>query len=276
MFEWNLGPRIPGRRYHSWWKVWVVDLSGRWRMIERIEKSASGLGAAIVMALLAMVGASGVSAQQGQDGPFIRVNGSATVIVSPDRAHISFAVETQAKTAQQAAEENATLMDAVIQALRGSGTEGLRIETSGYSLNPVYTRPEPNRPPRIEEYRATNYVRLEVSDLEAVGGLLDLGVGAGANRIANLAFAASDTEDARLEAVAQAVLMARAEATAAAAASGVQLGPVLEIQVNSQVPMANDMRMRAGVAFEAAPPTPIEAAGLQVSANVTIRYGLGG
>jgi hypothetical protein len=215
-------------------------------------------------------------AQNAASEPFITVNGTGVVSVPADRASISFAVETQAKTAQLAAEENATLMDAVIRALRATAVEGLRIETHGYSLGPIYSRQQPNEPPRIEEYRASNNVRVHIGDLDQVGAVLDAGIGAGANRIASLAFEASDMEAARLDAVEQAVMRARAEAEAAARAADLVLGPPLEIHVNTQVPMASLVQMRTEQAFDAAPPTPIEAGSQRVTANVTIRYGIGG
>jgi hypothetical protein len=217
-----------------------------------------------------------VLGQQSEPVPFLRVNGQAQVSVQPDAARISFAVETQARTAQLAGSDNADLMDAVVRALRGAGIEGLVIETHGYSLTPIYTRAEPNRPPRIDEYRVTNHVQVRTTDLDGVGALLDLGIGAGANRIANLSFEASDVGAARLEAVQLAVRNARQEAEAAAIAARVELGPALEIQVNSQVPRGADVAMRTSMTFDAAVVTPIEAGAQIVSANVTIRYGIGG
>lgn len=214
----------------------------------------------------------------GQEAPpFIEVSGSGTATVSPDVARATFAVETRAASAAEAAADNATTMDAVMRALRGAGIEGLRVETFGYSLQPQYSYPTQaggNRTRVIDGYSALNNVRATVRDVTAIGRVIDTAVGSGANRVASLSFEASDTESARREALAAAVRSARVQAEAIAAALGRTLGPAMEVHGGAAEPGPRPM-MEAVALRAAEAPTPIEAADQTVSASVTIRFALG-
>ena len=207
--------------------------------------------------------------------PFIEVSGNASVSVPTDQAHVAFAMETQDATAAGAASSNATAMDRVLAALRSGGLPGLELETFGYRLQPQYSTDQ-QRVRRVAGYTASNNVRATITEVDAVGRLIDLAIGAGANRIANIAFSASDTEEARAQAMAEAVGNARAEADLMARALGYSLGPPLEVRGGAQRPGPVPMAFAAEAARAVqAVPTPIEAGDETVTANVTIRFALG-
>ena len=211
---------------------------------------------------------------QDQDPPRLHVSGSATVTLPSDRAHVRFAVETEAATAREASAENARRMDAVIRALRETEADGLDIETSGYALQPRYARPERNQARVIEGYTARNHVSATVADTEAVGRLIDAAIEAGANRVAGLSFSASDTEEARKEAVRLAVETARSEAEAMAAALGATLGEPVEVRGGASAPPPVPFARGAEMMQAADAPTPVEPGDQQVTANVNITYRL--
>src|SRR5687768_718856 len=169
--------------------------------------------ATALAALLAASAVVPVAAQMGpmQPEPAITVQGMAEVRIPSDRARLNFMVETQARTARDAAQQNADRMDRVVRALREAGGTTVTVETGGYELHPVYTRPTREQPdvPTIEAYRAVNNVMVRADDLTRVGGLIDVAVTAGSNRITSLTFEARNPEPARLEAVRQAVTKAR-------------------------------------------------------------------
>jgi uncharacterized protein YggE len=149
----------------------------------------------------------------------------------------------------------------------------MEIETFGYSLRPEYeVRREDPGVRAIVGYRAQNNIRILLRDMDATGRVLDQAVGAGANRISSLEFGASDTREARLQVLAEAVRSAREQAEAMAEAMGVRLGPALEVNGNATTPTPRPegpMLMRA-VAAEST--TPVEAGTLTVSASVSITY----
>ncbi len=214
----------------------------------------------------------GVVRQDAEAG-FIEVSGSASVEVPSDRAHVSFAVETRGETAADAAGANADVMDAVLRALRNGGFQGLDLATFGYTLRPEYVTNQ-QRARVIDGYTALNNVRATTDDVTGVGGVIDAAVAAGANRITNIAFDASDTDAARSQALAEAVDNARGQALAIASALGYELGSPLEIRGGAQRPVPRPMLLERAM-VSAAAPTPIEAGDQTVSASVTVRFALG-
>lgn len=242
------------------------------------DRSSRSGGTALTLLSLALTACAPVRAQSlpapAPDTGTIQVTGQAEILVPADRVTISFGVETESTSAREASTLNASKMDAVISALRGTGIRDLQIETFGYTLVPEYRYPNREDPNRqtISGYRATNHIRVSNPDVDAAGSLLDAGIQAGANRVVDLRFEASDTREARLEALTQAVRSAREEAQTIAEAMGVVLGSPMEVRGGAS---PGQPRILAGarMAMEAAaPPTPIEAGRQTVSANVTIIY----
>jgi uncharacterized protein YggE len=274
------GARIPLRRDHLQWPASARAAAGhsetRRKSVKRSYRSMLLAGSLIALGCATNPVESQVP--QPQQPPFIQVSGSAQVFVPSDRARLNFAVVTEAATAAAAAAQNSTQMETTIRALRGTGIAGLQIESWGYDLQPRYAMQGPNnpdQPPRIVGYHASNNVRVTVDDVSAVGRLIDAGVTAGANRVTSLQFEARNTDAAKAEALRRAVQNARSQAEAMASALGVPLGPALEVQGGSDSFVPPMPYMRAMDMVQAAPPTPIEAAAQSVSANVSIKYRLG-
>lgn len=211
--------------------------------------------------------------QEAEQG-WIQVSGSGSVTVEPDRATVTFAMETRATTAAEAAGDNADAMTRVLEAVRGAGVEGLELATFGYSLSPEYqVRNNNQRTREIVAYQALNNIRATVSDVDGIGRVIDSAIGAGANRVASIGFFAADTEDARREALAMAVASARAEAEVIARSLGHELGAPLEVSGGAASPMPRRME---GLALSGrAADTPIEVGDQTVSANISIRFALG-
>jgi hypothetical protein len=202
----------------------------------------------------------------------IQVTGQAQIRVPADQVRISFTVETEGASAGEATTQNARKMEAVIAAVRGMGIPALHVETFGYNLRPEYEISREGTGTRtISGYRVQNNIRVTLPDVDATGSVLDRAVEAGANRVANLQFEASDTRSARLEALREAVASAREQAETIASAMGVQLGIALEIQGGASAP---NPRSPGGIMFraEAAPATPVEAGDQLVTATVTVKY----
>jgi uncharacterized protein YggE len=237
----------------------------------------------LLLAMALVVPVTGVAQTTPPQPPERTVTVSATAEVErePERAVILLAVESPAANAQQAANANATKMDALVAALRRLGISGPKIRTVSYELQPQYAseRPQPGErqgPPRITGYRAINMVQVTVDTVARAGGVIDAAIAAGANRVAGLSFELRDPQAARNEALRLAVTRARSEAEVMADAAGQRLGVPLNITTGGYaVPKyarAMDMMMEAQQA--PAPPTPIEAGTLTIHANVTIVYKL--
>ena len=233
----------------------------------------------VLLPALLLAVAAPAAAQQPTEKPdrVINVNAVGTVQREPERAVITVAVESNAQNAQQAAQANATKMDAVFAALRRVGIVPPKVRTIAYELQPQYAQPDrenPNPTLRVIGYRAVNMVVVEVDSIKRVGAVIDATTAAGANRVANLSFELRDPESARLEALSIAVARARQEAEVLASAAGQKLGPPINISSSSYYEPRR-YRMDAaemGMAAQAPPPTPIEAGTLTITANVNIVY----
>lgn len=209
----------------------------------------------------------------------LTVSGEAEVEAEPDRARVHFAVETEGETAAAAGQLNAARMNQVMASVREAGqeTEGLRVETFGYALQPRYGAVQADRSREIVGYTARNTLQVTVDDVDGVGGLIDAALGAGANRVASLVFEVRDPGPYRREALQEAIREARAEAEVMAAALGMELGRPIEVQGGANVPFPRPFFQSADRAMEMASmqaPTPVEAGLQTISASVTIRFRL--
>jgi uncharacterized protein YggE len=209
----------------------------------------------------------------------IRVSGTGEAQARPDAARLVFAVETFAETARAAGQENARIMEQVIQALVAAGVPRTDIETSNHTVFPEYIHDEPRpraAPPRIRGYRANNQVVLRTGQMERLGELIDRALSAGANRVDGVSFELREAEAVRAEATRRAVERARASAQTIAAALGVRLGPVLDAStgVSPLPPVPMPMMARGEMAQDIAVPTPIEPGEQTVRAQVTLIFAI--
>ena len=194
------------------------------------------LPAVAVLALPLTISAISASAQNVANAPAMRtieVDGSGEARTSPDTADLDLAIDTQAKTAEEAANRNAALAAKVIGALKAKLGDKGKITTGGYSLNPEYDQ-RPTQKPSIIGYTAQNTVTVNTGALDLIGALIDSAIAAGANRVNSLSFSVKDDTKARTEAITIATRDAHAQASALASALGVKLGKVVKATTVSE------------------------------------------
>jgi uncharacterized protein YggE len=203
------------------------------------------------------------------DTATISVTAEAASSVTPDRARLRFAIETEAETAATAADRNGDLTTAAIAAVRALASADDDLSTTGFSISPVYSRDGDRR---VVGYRVVNALVVTLTDIERVGPVIDAAVGAGANRVDGLDFFAADSRAAYLDALARAVERARSEAETMARAAGGELGRVVSLQsYQTGQPVAR--AMAEGMAMAA---TPIEPGDQTIGASVRLEIQLVG
>lgn len=210
--------------------------------------------------------------------PTVTVQGSAEVAVPPDQAVVRLGVLAEGATAAEAQEQVNATMQRLLEAVTRRNVPERAIRTEDLSLYPVYgeTAPVPRqgRPaePRIVGYRASNVVSVELEDLEAIGGVIDAGIEAGANQLQGIQFRVRDNAAARADALRRAVDDARGQAEALAQAMGMRLDGVSQAIAGggSVAPPMPMLRMAEAAS------TPVQPGEVQISANVTITYFLAG
>lgn len=237
--------------------------------MKRIGYVAAGLALGVLVALqlpsAAQDSSTGTSGQR-----TVTVSGTATIKSAPDEAVISLGVQTQAGSAQQALQENANKMTAVLSAISSDGIGKDDIATSGVNLYPNYGQ----NGNAITGYQASNQVDVTVRDMSKVGTVIDDAVGAGANLANGITFQLSDQNAGLNDALAAAVIDAKTKAQTLATAGGAQLGQVVSIREDSapQPPVYFDRYASAGAASSA--PTPVNPPTIQTQVSVTVVWSL--
>ncbi|HYW31123.1 MAG TPA: SIMPL domain-containing protein [Gemmatimonas sp.] len=231
-------------------------------------------GATLVAGSLIAGSALHAQNQPPQPPPQITVSARGEVQVAPDRARVQVGVETQAKTAVAAANENNRKQAAILAAVRALGIPASAISTLNYNVFPVERYDEKNRRSVIDGYRVSNIVQVETDKLEQAGTIIDAALNNGANRVAGLDFMVKDPSAARDQALAKAVQSAKRQATAAAAAAGGQATELLELNVNEfEQPGPRPMAaMRVKMDEAAIAPTPLSEGTTTIAVMVNTRW----
>jgi uncharacterized protein YggE len=185
----------------------------------------SGAVALAAAAFLAIVPAQAQQPQSPAEARVI-VTGEGSVSVPPDQATMRSGVTTRAKTAKEAAEANAKLMVAVNAVLVDAGIAQKDIKTTRFSIQPVYTTPEPRTEPKLVGYGVTNQVHVIIREIAKTGDILDRLIAAGATDVGDIVFSLSDPSAALDKAREAAIADARRKAELYARAAGVTLGRV--------------------------------------------------
>jgi hypothetical protein len=221
--------------------------------------------------LVALACATPASAQSPSpaDAAVVVTVGEAIVKRAPDRAWVTIAAESRAKTPAEVQKLNADAMSSVLQKLKGVGLQAEAIRTAGYELRPEFDFA--NNRQTLRGYMARNAVEVRVDDLPKLGEVLDVAVGAGATSVSGIRFDLKDRTAAEQTALQRAVADARAQADTAAQAAGVKVERVVRIEVHRDSSMPSPrpmMAMRAEMAMSAEPPmAPGE---LEIKAMVTV------
>jgi uncharacterized protein YggE len=219
-------------------------------------------GIAVLAALAAAVSSPGQASSAAAEAGGITVQGTASVVSVPDRAELSFGVETQGQTAKAALAANASELRRVIAAVKAAG--GTNLKTQSVSLSPRYD--EQNE---VQAFVAANTVSATIKDVGKAGALIDAAVDAGANQVYGPSLSAGDQGELYRSALQAAVADARASAQSLASASGLALGRITAIvEGGGSAPQpyaVADKAMAAGS-------TPIEPGTQQLTATVTVTF----
>ncbi|MFL5779359.1 MAG: SIMPL domain-containing protein [Chloroflexota bacterium] len=200
----------------------------------------------------------------------IAVSGTGKIMVAPDTADLRLGVLSQAATVRQARSDAAAAMTQVIKALREAGIAEADIQTTTFSLQPVYDYRNQARP-RITGYEIRNGIVATVRDLDQAAPAIDAALSAGATTFDSLDLRVADPTTAERKAREAAVAQAKAKAETLARASGTRITGVASINetvANTPWPYAP---YAAGAATDKAA-TPIQPGTSDVVVTVAVVY----
>lgn len=223
--------------------------------------------AVLCLAVAALAGVGQPEPARGQEpgGPArsITTSGTGSVTTVPDRAHFSFGVQAQSRTASQALEAADAQLRRVVAALRDAGVAQADIQTEQISLSPRTS----DDGEAIVGYNAVSSVSVRVRNLDRAGPVVDAAVAAGANQVFGPSLTRSNQAALYRNALKAAYADARAKAEALAEASGVSLGAMTStVEGGANVPMP----LASGRAEDAK--ATIEPGTQEIQASVSVTF----
>ena len=231
-----------------------------------------------ILALLLVAAVGTVSAAQDSTmDKVIHAAGSGTVIGTPDRAQVTFSVQTENPDVKVAQADNANQMAKVVDALTGAGIPKDLLKTSGYSITPVYDDSTGGiLNTRIKTYQVTNTLTVTLTDVSRTGEIIDIAVANGINRADSIQFMLSDAQAQVLrgQALKNAVANARADADTVAGALGVNITGMGTVDITqSYTPVVySNHALDSAVAGKSLAATPVQAGDITVNAQVAVTY----
>ena len=158
----------------------------------------------------------------------ITVTGQEEVKVVPDMAQIEYAVYTQGDTAEACQTENAEHLNQTIETLTGLGVEETSIQTSAYSLNPIYDWNSGTQ--NITGYEMTTRITVSDIPIDQAGEILSESVIAGVNQVDSVSYFSSNYDASYGEALKGAIAMAQEKAQSIAEASGKNVAGISHVE----------------------------------------------
>jgi uncharacterized protein YggE len=198
----------------------------------------------------------------------LTVTGQAEERIPTTLTQVQLGVEIQGKTATEVQKQVAKQTTAVVDFLRSRNVQ--QLQTTGIALQPNYDYSNNQR--RLLGYIGINTVSFRLST-EQVGDLLDRAVQAGATRLDNISFTATETAlgTAQKEALRLAVGDAQAQAEAVLQALNFKSQEIVSIQINgASVPPPKVFQAEV-MADRAVASTPVIGGEQTVTASVTLQ-----
>ncbi len=197
----------------------------------------------------------------------------------------------EGKSVQTITKDNNTKMAAVIDYLKQQGVDEKDIQTSQYTITPVYEQKcnysAPNSSietssiqtteicsPQISFYRLSQTINVKIRDFnkidDIIGKVSDLGV----NNISNLNFAVDNPEDLENQAKIQAIQNIEKRAFQFSNETGIKLGRILNISESDSYPVYQRANVFLDTAKFEVPqaPAPIEPGSLEINKMMSITY----
>jgi uncharacterized protein YggE len=228
----------------------------------------------ILIIALALVGFAAAASDTANEH-VIQTTGTGNVIGTPDRAQVTFSVQTENTDVKAAQAQNAIRMAKVHDALLATGIPRDALKTTGYNIYPVYEDSNGILKPKIKTYRVTNSLTVTLHNVSQTGDVIDTAVANGINEADSIQFMLSDEkqQELRTEALKEAVFRAKSDADTISAAMGTTITGVQRAETGSSYsPVYYQNYAMDGASMKSAAATPIQSGDITVSASVTISY----
>jgi uncharacterized protein YggE len=210
----------------------------------------------------------------------ISVSGSSTISSNPDTLIIVLGVESEAKTANDSLTQNSDSLNSVISALTNSGISEDDIQTSNFSIYPLYDSikdSDGNWQQILNGYRVSNILLIQTDKINSAGDIIDAAVSSGANRVDNISFQLSDDKLQKIsdDLIANAINDATQKAEKALVPLNQKIVGVKSVVIHDNVVPYYDSPMRAsfdGFAESSMKSAPIMSGDEEITTNVSVVF----
>lgn len=245
-------------------------------------KSAIILGW-VLSGLFLVLPVNGWAGDDEQDQPRLTVSAEGKLNVPPDKAVLSFAVETVGEKLAKVQEENQERMALVLKECQKLEIASKFIQTTSLNVIPEYP-PPPRRSsggsleqtiPRIIGYRVVHQVNVEVRKLDIVGKVVDRVLNVGANRFSGISWGLQDEQPNKLQVLQLAASKAQNKADTLAQSLKLKLVRIMKVMeggVSIIAPRGQQRMMATAMAMESGSDASVSAGEIAVRGTVTLVY----
>jgi uncharacterized protein YggE len=235
------------------------------------------IGLSLAVLTLVVAGCSTSPLTVGQQSTGIWVTGEGELTVTPDLAILNLGVESQAKTVAEAQQQAREAMDSVMAELDRYDIAEKDIQTSSFSIYPVYEWEDLLRKQELVGYQVTNTVTVKVRKLDDTGPIIDAVADAGGDyiRITSVSFTVDDPTTYYEEVREKAMTDAKAKAKQLADLGDIGLGKPLYISEGSiSAPIIREDYAKAESGSAPAPTTSISPGEIEIQLTIQVVYSI--
>lgn len=222
---------------------------------------------AILMGALLLMGCVSAAADTK-----ITATGVGVVTATPDMATINVGVNETDKDVQAAQGRVNERIDAIREALKTAGVDAGDITLGDIYMYTQYDYESGSE--AVTGYRVSHTLSVVVREVNNVGAIIDVALGAGANELNGVTFGLMDDSALYQQALALAVANARTRALAMAQAEGLALGKIDSMTEGDGNWYGEYRSVSASDAGGMGDGTSVDVGSTKITANVTVVYEL--
>lgn len=199
----------------------------------------------------------------------ITVTGTGDIDVQPDHAQIQIEVRTEGINVSTAQQENAVIMNRVIDSLIALNIPREAIQTTAYAIFPNYDFIEGRQV--LRGYEVQNAITVKLKNISQVGTVIDTAVRNGANQVSAVQFKIVNEDAYYRQALQFAMIDAMAKAKSIAETMHVTLH-ALPVEIIEESNTALPVPYRSLQLSNQQYVTPVEPGMITVSATVRVKF----
>ncbi|WP_416148333.1 SIMPL domain-containing protein [Salipaludibacillus sp. HK11] len=196
------------------------------------------------------------------------VQGSSSLFVEPDTASIQVEIVTENKQLSQAYQENSYKMNEVVQALLQAGITRENMQTTAYTIRPVYDYVDGIQ--IFRTYQVSTSMEITIKDIYEASRVIEVAVDSGVTHVSNIQFRLENHEGYYQQALSNALRNAEAKAEEIAETLNVRFDSIPKKIIEEK--REGPQLFRAFAATDASVQAAIQPGKTEIRAGVEVEY----